>query len=77
LVRCFVIKKGNEHVSFSSLILSLCGVHGRERPVWLCGVVEWISRPLISPTPSPGHCQVKFGRRYEKYVGQSTLDKVD
>jgi len=45
-------------VSFSGLILSLCGVHGRERPVWSCGVVEWIGRLLISPTPSPGHRQV-------------------
>ena len=58
LVRCFVSKKGDGHVSFSSLILSLCGVHGRERPVWSCGVVNWIGRPLISPTPSPGHRQV-------------------
>ena len=48
---------------------------GRGTPIraW---VVEWIGRPLISPTPSPGHRQVTFGRRYEKYVGQSTLDKV-
>jgi len=58
LVRCFVSKKGDGHVSFSSLILSLCGVHSRERPVWSCGVVNWIGRPLISPTPSPGHRQV-------------------
>jgi len=28
------------------LILSSCCVHGRERPVWSCGVVDWISRPL-------------------------------
>jgi len=64
-------------MSFSSLILSSCSVHGRKRPVWSCGVVDWIGRPLISPTPSPGHRQVTFGRRYEKYIGQSTLDKVD
>ena len=70
-------KEGDSHVSFSSLILSLCRVHGRERPVWSCGVVEGIGRPLISPTPSPGHRQVTYGRRYEKYVGLSTLDKVD
>ena len=50
-------------------------MHGRKRPVWSCGVVDWIGRPLISPTPSQGHRQVTFGRRYEKYVGQSTLDK--
>ena len=41
-----------------------------------CRVVNWISRLLISPTPSPGHRQVTFGQRYEKYVGQSTLDKL-
>jgi len=29
-----------------SLILSSCRVHGRERPVWSCGVVDWFSRPL-------------------------------
>jgi len=23
----------------------LCRVHGRERPVWSCGVVEWFGRP--------------------------------
>jgi len=40
------------------LILSSCRVHGRERPVWSCGVVDWFGRPLISPTPSPGHRQV-------------------
>jgi len=45
-------------VSFSSLILSLCCVYSRERSVWSCGVVEWIGRPLISPTPSPNHRQV-------------------
>jgi len=28
-----------------SLVLSLCRVHGRERPVWSCGVVEWFGRP--------------------------------
>jgi len=28
------------------LILSSCCVYGRERPVWLCGVVDWIDRPL-------------------------------
>ena len=28
-----------------SLVLSLCCVHGRERPVWSCGVVEWFGRP--------------------------------
>ena len=39
-------------------------------------VVDWISRSLISPTPSPGHRQVTFGRRYDKYVGQSTLEKL-
>ena len=44
--------------------------------MWSCGVVDWFGRPLISPTPSPGHRQVTFGRRYEKYVGQSTLDKL-
>jgi len=76
LVHCFVSKNGDDHVSFSSLILSLCGVHGRERPVWSCGVVKWIGRPLISPSPSPGHRQVTFGRRYEKYVGQSMLNKL-
>ena len=48
-------KDEDGHVSFSSLILSSCRVYGRERPVWSCGVVEWIGRPLISPTPSPGH----------------------
>ena len=64
-------------MSFSSLILSSCSVHGRKRPVWSCGVVDWIGRPLISPTPSPGHRQVTFGRRYKEYAGQSTLDKVD
>ena len=58
LVHCCVSKKGNDHVSFSSLILSLCGVYGRKRPVWSCGVVEWIGRPLISSTPSPGHRQL-------------------
>jgi len=45
-------------LSFSSLILSSCSVHGRKRPVRSCGVVDWIGRPLISPTPSPGHRQV-------------------
>ena len=30
----------------------------------------------LSPTPTPGHCQVTFGRRYEKYACQSTLDKL-
>jgi len=45
-------------VSFSSLVLSLCSMHGRKRPVWSCGVVNWIGRPPISPTPSPGHRQV-------------------
>jgi len=40
-------------------------------------VVDWIGRLLISPTPSPGHRQVTFGRRYKEYAGQSTLDKVD
>jgi len=29
-----------------SLILSSCSVHGRERPVWSCGVVDWFGRPL-------------------------------
>ena len=29
----------------SVLVLSLCRVHGRERPVWPCGVVEWFGRP--------------------------------
>ena len=58
LVRCFVSKEEDGYVSFSSLILNLCCVHSRERPVWSCGVVEWIGRPLISPTPSPGHRQV-------------------
>jgi len=77
LVRCFVSKEEDGHVSFSSLILSLCRVHSREWPVWSCGVVEWIGRPLISPTPSPDHRQVTYGRRYEKYVGLSTLDEVD
>ena len=28
------------------LILSSCCVHGRKRPVWSCGVVNWIGRPL-------------------------------
>jgi len=28
-----------------SLVLSLCRMHGRERPVWLCGAVEWFGRP--------------------------------
>ena len=28
-----------------SLVLSLCRVHGRERPVWSCGVVDWFGRP--------------------------------
>jgi len=28
------------------LILSSCCVHGRKRPVWSCGVVDWIGRPL-------------------------------
>jgi len=28
------------------LILSSCSVHGRERPVWSCGVVDWFGRPL-------------------------------
>jgi len=27
------------------LVLSLCCVHGRKRPVWSCGVVEWFGRP--------------------------------
>jgi len=26
--------------------------------VWSCGVVDWVGKPPISPTPSPGHCQV-------------------
>jgi hypothetical protein len=29
-----------------SLILSSCHVHGRGRPVWSCGVVDWFGRPL-------------------------------
>jgi len=29
-----------------NLILSSCRVHGRERPVWSCGVVDWFGRPL-------------------------------
>jgi len=33
-------------VPIISLILSSRCVHGRERPVWSCGVVNWISRPL-------------------------------
>ena len=37
---------------------------------------QWVCKPPISPTPSPGHHQVTFGRRYEKYVGKSTLDKL-
>jgi len=41
-----------------SLILRSGSVHGRKRPVWSCGVVDWIDRPLVSPTPSPGHRQV-------------------
>jgi len=56
-------------VSFSSFDPELVLRHSKERPVWSCGVVEWIGRPLISPTPSPGHRQVTYGRRYEKYVG--------
>jgi len=36
-------------------------VHGKERPVWSCGAVDWIGRPLISSTPSPGHRQVTAG----------------
>ena len=59
-------------MSFSSLILSLCRVHGRERPVWSCGVVEWIGRPLISPTPNPGHRQVTTGRRTDFGVKKSS-----
>ena len=27
-----------------SLVLSLCRVHGREQPVWSCGVVDWFGR---------------------------------
>jgi len=49
-------------VLFSSLILSSCRVYGRERPVWSCGVVEWIGRPLISPTPAIGHTSVTTPR---------------
>jgi len=48
---------------FSSLILRSCRVHGRERPVWSCGVVDWFGRPLISPNPSPGHRQVTLSLR--------------
>jgi len=44
-----------------SLVLSLCSVHGRKRLVWSCGVVDWIGRPPISPTPSPGHRKVTLG----------------
>ena len=29
----------------SVLVLSLCRVHCRERPVWSCEVVEWFGRP--------------------------------
>ena len=65
-------KEEDDHVSFSSLILSLCRVHGRERPVWSCGVVEWIGRPLISPTPNPGHRQVTTGRRTDFGVKKSS-----
>jgi len=60
-------------MSFSSLILSLCRVHGRERPVWSCGVVEWIGRPLISPTPSPGHRQVTRTRCTTEPLGTSRV----
>ena len=37
---------------------------------------RWVGKPPISPTPSQGHHQVTFGQRYEKYVGQFTLDKL-
>ena len=58
LVPCFVSKEEDGHVSFSSFDPELVLRHSKERPVWSCGVVEWIGRPLISPTPSPGHRQV-------------------
>ena len=53
-------KEEDDHVSFSSFDPDFVSrrVYGRERSVWSCGVVEWIGRPLISPTPSPGHRQV-------------------
>jgi len=44
--------------------------------MWSCGVVNWTDKSPICPTPSLGHRQVTFGRRYEKYVGHSTLDKL-
>jgi len=59
-------------MSFSSLILSSCSVHGRKRPVWSCGVVDWIGRPLISPTPSPGHRQVNLSSQVVKLTGLSS-----
>ena len=43
--------------------------------MWSCRSVDWTDKPPICPTPSQGKHQVTFGRRYEKYVGQSTLDK--
>ena len=39
-----VNKEGDWLVPVFSLVLSLCRVHGRERPVWSCGVVEWFGR---------------------------------
>ena len=60
-----------------SLVLSLCRGTRRERPCMVVRGCRSVGKPPISPTPSPGHHQVTFGRRYEKYVGQSTLDKVD
>jgi len=58
---------------FSSLIMSSCYVHGRKRPVWSCGVVDWISRPLISPTPSLSHRQVT---EQEQHMRRKSEDGV-
>ena len=57
-----------------NLVLSSCSVHGRKRPVWSCGVVDWLGRPPVSPIPSPGHRQVttvnteRFSVLASKYV---------
>ena len=56
--------------------LNLRSVRQEERPCMVVRGCQWVGKQPICPTPSPGHHQVTFGRRYEKYVDQSTLSKL-
>jgi len=48
--RCLLIRQDIERddllVLIVIFILSSCCAHGMERPVWSCGVFDWIGRPL-------------------------------